>query len=539
MNIIDNDLLSIQESRILAENAREARKQMATFSQEKLDAIVEHIADEIGKYATELAHMSYDETDYGKWEDKYIKDRFVCEVVRSHLRGMRCVGIIAEDKANKTMDVGVPLGVVAALCPNTNPVSTTIYNVLIAVKSGNAIIFSPHPRAKKSIGRALDIMIKAAEEAGLPTGAIAYLHTVTSSGTEELMRHPMVSLVMISGVPGMIDKAYASGKPVIYGGPGNGPAFIERTADIKQAVSDIIASKTFDNGIVSAAEQSIVVDSPIENEVRAELIKCGAYFMTAEESDKLGAIFYYPDGSSNPEIVGKSAVKLARMAGFTVSNDTRVLISDQKFVTVENTYSREKLCPVLAFYVEDDWMHACEKCIELLLSERKGHTLVIHSNDENVIREFALKKPVARMLVNTPATFGGMGATTNLFPSMMLGSGSAGGGMTSDNVSPMNLIYVRKVGYSVRRIGDIMGNGKTMSTAMPQAAQAVTPTAAPQAMPQSSETSGSTSMAAALASTKGSIDYTTTEGTAYAGENSAISHGDLQSMVEGLLSMMS
>lgn len=455
MNIIDNDLLSIQESRILAENAKEAQKLLATFPQEKLDEIVERMAEEIAKYARELAMMSKDETDYGKWQDKYIKNRFACEYLPTRLRGMRCVGIIHEDPQKKTMDVGVPMGVIVALSPATSPVSTTIYKALIAIKSGNAIIFSPHPRAKKTICKALDIMIRAAEGYGLPAGALSYLHTVTLSGTVELINHKATSLIMNTGVPGMLKAAYKSGKPVIYGGTGNGPVFIERTADIKQAVKDIIASKTFDNGIVSAAEQSIVVDSCIAADVKRELQNNGAYFMTEEEAQKLGSLFFLSDGSAEPEMVGKSAQELAKRAGFYVQESCTVLISEQKYVSETNPYSKEKLCPVLAFYIEDDWMHACEKCIELLLSERRGHTLVIHSKNEEVIRQFALKKPVGRVLVNTPASFGSLGATTNLFPALTLGSGSAGQGMTSDNVSPMNLIYIRKVGYGVRKIDDI------------------------------------------------------------------------------------
>lgn len=456
MNIIDNDLLSIQESRILVENAREAQKKLATFSQEKLDEIVERMTEEIEKHVCELARMSSDETDCGKWEDKSIKNQFVCKYVSSRLKGMNCVGIISEDKKNKTMDVGVPMGVIVALCPSTSPVSTTIYKALIAIKSGNAIIFSPHPRAKNTISRTLDILIRAAEGYGLPEGAFAYLHNVTTSGTLELMNHKDTSLIINTGVPSLLKEGYKSGKPVIYGGAGNGPAFIERTADIKQAVKDIIDSKTFDNGVVSAAEQSIVVDSCIESEVRKELEKSGAYFMKEEESKKLGLLFFRKDGSAEPDVVGKSAQKLAKMAGFTVANDVKVLISKQKYVSHNNPYSREKLCPVLAYYIEDDWMHACEKCIELLLSERHGHTLVIHSRDEEVIRQFALKKPVGRVLVNTPGALGSMGATTNLFPSMTLGSGSAGHGMTADNVSPRNLIYIRKVGYGVRRADEII-----------------------------------------------------------------------------------
>ena len=455
MRIIDHDLMSIQEARILVENAHEAQKTLATFPQAKLDEIVECMARAIAPYAKELAVMSSDETDYGKWQDKYIKNRFACEYVPVNLRGMQCVGIINRDEQKKIMDVGVPMGVIISLCPATSPVSTSIYTALVAVKSGNAVVFSPHPRAKNVIAKTLDIMIQAAESCGLPEGALSYLSTVTVSGTKEMMEHKSTSLIINTGVPAMLETAYSAGKPVIYGGNGNGPAFIERTANIPQAVRDIIASKTFDNGVVAAAEQSIVVDSCIANNVRTEIENCGGYFMTEDEAARLGGMFYFPDGTPNPEVVGRTAAELAKKAGFTVPAGTRVLISQQKYVSEKNPYSREKLCPVLAYYIEDDWMHACEKCIELLLSERNGHTLVIHSNDEEVIEQFALKKPVGRMLVNTPAVFGSMGATANLFPAMILGSGSAGQGITSDNVSPMNLIYIRKVGYGVRRIEDI------------------------------------------------------------------------------------
>ncbi|MCP4115687.1 MAG: aldehyde dehydrogenase family protein [Desulfobacteraceae bacterium] len=455
MSIIDNDLLSIQEARILAENAFEAQKKLSAFPQEKLDKIVECVAEAVEKHSQALAVMSHEETDYGRWQDKCVKNKFVCGYARRRLRGMRCVGVIDEDRHNRMMDIGVPVGVIVALCPATSPVSTTIYNTLIAIKSGNAVIFSPHPRAQKAISKALDIMIEAAEANGLPEGTLTYLHTVTPSGTIELMQHKTTALIMNTGVPGMLQAAYGAGKPVIYGGTGNGPAFIERTADIPQAVKDIIISKTFDNGVVASAEQSVVVDGCIADDVKRELLNNGAYFMSEEESQKLASLFFCPDGTLNSNMIGISAQTLSQRAGFSVPDDVTVLIAERKYVSETDPYSKEKLCPVLTYYVEDDWMHACEKCIELLLSERNGHTLVIHSKDEDVIRQFALKKPVGRLLVNTPATFGGMGATTNLFPSMTLGSGSAGYGITSDNVSPLNLIYTRKVGYGVRNVDAI------------------------------------------------------------------------------------
>ncbi len=450
MNIIDNDLLSIQEARILAENAAMAKRQLAEFSQEKLDVIVEGMLDAVTAHLEELAMCSHEETGYGNVEDKIAKNYFVCESVRQQLRHMKCVGFIEEDADAFMMKVGVPLGVIAALVPSTNPVSTTIFSAVIAIKAGNAIIFSPHPRAKKTISRTLDILIKAARGHGMPEHGISYLHAVDREGSNTLIGHPEVNLILNTGVPSFLDEANRSGKPLIYGGSGNGPAFIERTANVKQAVRDIIASKTFDYGMVSAAEQSIVVERCIEPEVRRELHAQGAYFMTEEESVRLGALLYKADGSINAEFVGISAGRLASRAGFSVDSHVKVLVAEGKYALSDNPYNKEKLCPVLAYYIEDDWRDACEKCIELLFSKNGGHTLVIHSMDDYVIRQFALKKPVARVLVNTPATLGGMGATTNLFPSMVLGNGVAGQGITSDNVSPMNLVYIRTVGAGIR-----------------------------------------------------------------------------------------
>ncbi|MFT5879747.1 MAG: acetaldehyde dehydrogenase/alcohol dehydrogenase [Moritella sp.] len=450
--IMDKDLVSIQESRVLMENAAKAQQELATFSQEKLDAIVEVMAVSVSKQVESLAKTSFEETGYGCWQDKVKKNQFVTQQVLAYLRSLKCVGVISKDDEQRTMDIGVPFGVLAGLCPVTSPVSTTIYKALIAIKSGNSIVFSPHPYATKCIKAALDCMIEAAEESGLPKGTLAYMDTVTKEGTKELLNHPSTSLILLSGVPGMAELGRCSGKPVIYSGTGNGPVFIERSADVCQAVQDIVSSKVFDNGISPSAEHSIIVDSCIEPQVRTLMQEQGAYFMTEEESCTLANLLFSETGKHRPGMVGVSAKQLATRANIAVPDNVSLLVAERKYVAKSDPYSRELLAPVLAYYVEDDWMNACEKCIELLLNVRNAHTLTIHSNNEEVILLFALKKSVGRLLVNTPASFGGIGLTTNLTPSVSLANRAYGQGMTADNVSPSNLTYIRKVAYGVRQV---------------------------------------------------------------------------------------
>lgn len=457
---IDTDLMSTQEARILIENAREGQKLLSTYTQEQIDKIVAAMAKDIAKHSRELAELAVEETGFGVVEDKIIKNRFASEFLYDYIKDMKTVGVIAEDLEHQTMDIGVPVGVIVGLLPCTNPTSTAISTTLIAIKSGNAIVFSPHPKAKKSIAKTLDILVESAKNAGAPEDVISYLHTSSPEGTRQLMCHKDTSLILANTAQHMVEEAHKAGKPTINGGPGNGPAFIERTADIEAAVSAIISSKTFDNGLLCSAEQSIVAEECVADDVRAALKRAHAYFMTEEESAKLSSLFNTVDGKHNLNIIGKNAREIARMAGFSVPDTTTVLISEQQYVSHTNPYCKEKLCPVLAFFVEKNWMFACEKCIELLITEGRGHTLVIHSNDKKVIQEFALKKPVSRMLVNTSGAFGGIGLTTDLPPTLILSTGTVGGGFTSDNVSPLNLINIRKVGYGVRTVEDVMKTEK-------------------------------------------------------------------------------
>ncbi|MGX7196560.1 acetaldehyde dehydrogenase (acetylating) [Enterococcus olivae] len=453
--LYDKDLQSIQEARIAIATAKQAQEKLAEMTQEQLDKIVCHLAKKASENATYLAELANKETGFGNVQDKTLKNKFASESVYENIKELQTVGILKDDKENKVLHVGVPMGVIIGLVPSTNPTSTTIYKSLISIKSGNAIVFSPHPGAKNAILETIKILNQAADEIGAPKGIISSLTTLSGKGTEELMKHRDTALILATGGEAMVRAAYSSGNPAIGVGPGNGPAFIERTANIPKAVSDIITSKTFDNGVICASEQSIVVEEIIADKVIEEFKLKHAYFLSNDESTKLAGYILRANGTMNPQIVGKTAVKLAEMAGINVPNDTTVLISSQTEVSKDNPYCREKLCPILAFFKEPGWMEACSRSIELLNVEGKGHTLCIHSQDEEVVKEFALRKPVSRMLINTPGALGGIGATTNLAPALTLGCGAVGGSSTSDNVTPFNLVNIRKAAYGVRDLYDL------------------------------------------------------------------------------------
>lgn len=461
---VDKDLLAIQEARIHLEGAKEAAKELQHFTQEELDKIVTKMATAISPYSQELAQQAVKETNYGIWQDKVLKNRFASEYLNQQLKNQHYVGVIKEDCQQKTVEIGVPIGVIVSLIPATSPVSTTIHNALIAIKAGNPIIFSPHPRAQKTIQRTVKILMEAAALAGLPEAGINCMQLVSSASTNELMTREETALIIATGIPKILPQLKAVNKPYIYGGSGNGPVFIERTCDIQQAVSDVIESRTFDNGIVSAAEQSIVLDGPIAKAVKVELAKQGAYFLSEAEAKRLVKILIKKSGELNSESVGRSAYELAKLADIAVPDTTRIFIYEQEYVSENNPFAQELFSPILALFIEPNWQDACEKCIELLMEEAKSHTLVIHSKDEQVIREFSIKKPVARVLVNTPSTLGGMGATTNLFPSLTLGSTSLGMTQTSDNISPAHLVKIRQVGYGVRQFNDCFNQKNTRNS---------------------------------------------------------------------------
>lgn len=449
---MDRDLLSIQQVRDLIKAAKAAQKEFATFSQEKIDSIVEAISMEVRKHSVNLAKMANEETGFGRWEDKVIKNKFASEFTYDYIKNMKTVGVLNETPT--MIEVGVPMGVVAALIPSTNPTSTAIYKTLISLKAGNAVVISPHPNAKNCTIEAVKIMQKAAYAAGAPEGLIGVIEIPSIEGTNELMKSHDTAIILATGGEAMVRAAYSSGRPAIGVGPGNGPAYIEKSANVREAVRKIIESKTFDNGVICASEQSVIVEPANKEAVIEEFKRQGGYFLTKEESDKLGNFLLRANGTMNPQIVGKDAQTLAKMVGLQVPSTAKVLISEQNTVSHKNPYSREKLTTVLAFYVEDNAEKACERAIELLENEGKGHTLIIHSENKEIIREFALKKPVSRMLINVGGSLGGVGALTELAPAFTLGCGAVGGSSTSDNITPMNLINIRRAAFGVRELSD-------------------------------------------------------------------------------------
>jgi acetaldehyde dehydrogenase (acetylating) len=446
---LDKDLMARQEARTICAQAEKAQGILADLPQEKLDAIVEAMARAFAKEAAVLAEMAVQETGFGNVEDKIRKNRFASETVAEAIRGMKTVGVLKEDPMGKLWEVGVPVGVIAAIVPSTNPTSTVCYKAMIALKAGNAIVFSPHPKAVKCTLKAAQIVAAAAEAAGAPKGAIGCLSLASMAGCQELMGAEQVRLILATGGPAMVHAAYSSGKPAIGVGAGNGPAYIHRSADVSHALKCILESKSFDNGTVCASEQSIIVEKDMEEQVRQEAKKLGFYFMDTQEAGALAKLLFRPTGALNPEIVGKHATVLAKMAGFSVPFGTKVLVAREQEAGPTRPYSMEKLCPVLAFFVMDSEEAVLQKAIEVLKHEGSGHTFAIHAEDKAVIRRFGLKIPVSRFLVNTPAALGGIGATTKLFPALTLGCGAVGGSSSSNNISPLDLINIRRIAWDI------------------------------------------------------------------------------------------
>ena len=444
---LDKDLKARQEARCLAKVARQAADALENMTGQQLDAICEKVAKAFYDSALELAELAVRETGFGNVEDKIIKNQFASKQVWEAIRDMKTVGFLKGSPEEKLMEIGVPVGVIAAIVPSTNPTSTVCYKALIALKAGCSIVFSPHPKALGCTLRAVKLVAEAAEKAGAPQGSVSCLTVPSLEGCRELMSAPETRLILATGGPAMVRSAYSSGKPAIGVGAGNGPAYIHHSAELDHALECILKSKSFDNGTICASEQSIIIEKTMEEKVLQAAQSKGFYFMNPEEAGRLAKLLFKPNGTLNPEIVGKPAVMLAQMAGFTVGKNTKVLVAREQEAGPTRPYSMEKLCPVLAFFVMENEDAVLQKAVEVLEHEGSGHTFSMHAKDAEAVKKFALKIPVSRFLVNTPAALGGIGATTKLFPALTLGCGAVGGSSSSNNISPMDLINIRRVAW--------------------------------------------------------------------------------------------
>ena len=456
MQLIDKDLLSMQEVRELVEAAKEAQQELARMDQAQVDRIVRAIADAGVRNARRLAQMANEDTGFGIVDDKVIKNIFASRGVYEHIKDMKTIGEISRDDAKRLRTIAVPVGVIAGLIPSTNPTSTALYKAEIAIKAGNAIVFSPHPTALRCILETVKVIRQAVAEAGGNENLVSCITIPTMEATDNLMRHRDVAMILATGGSAMVRAAYSSGTPAIGVGPGNGPAYLEKTCDLPLAVKRILDSKTFDNGTICASEQSVIVAREMESAVTAELKNQGAYLLSDEEHARLSQFILRSNGTMNPAIVGKSVETVAKLAGLThVPASARVLVARETGVGRGYPYSNEKLGLILAYYVEPDEESVLRRCVEILEWEGAGHTFSIHAQDESVVKRFAAAVPASRVLVNTPAALGGIGASTCLFPALTLGCGAVGGSSSSNNIGPLDLINIKRVAWGVRELEDI------------------------------------------------------------------------------------
>ncbi|HET7219792.1 MAG TPA: aldehyde dehydrogenase family protein, partial [Vicinamibacterales bacterium] len=451
----DRDLTSIHEARTLVRRAKEAAAALGELTQEQIDAIVDAMAAAATAQAEPFARLAHEETGYGVVADKIQKNLFSSEKVHRFIRPMKTVGVVQRIEDRKVIEIAEPFGVVAAIVPSTNPTSTAIYKILISIKARCPIVISPHPSAVRCISRVAEVMSEAARRAGAPEGSIGWMTTVTLEGTQELMKARETAVILATGGMGLVRAAYSAGKPAYGVGPGNAPAFIERTADVPKAVRDVITGKTFDNGVLCSSENSVVVDAPIVEEVKRQFVANGGYFMNAAEMDAVARVLLSPQRLPNPALVGRPATFIAQQAGITVPPTTRVLIAELTGVGRDYPLSVEKLCPVLSFYIVADWRDGCERCKQILRYGGMGHTMSIHSRNDDVILQFGLKKPAFRIVVNTPTTHGSIGLSTGLDPAMTLGCGGYGGNITSDNISPRHLLNIKRLAYEVTPVSTL------------------------------------------------------------------------------------
>lgn len=471
MAAVDKDLVAVQQARDLVEAAHRAQVTLAGFDQAKIDRICEAMARAALGAAARLGQMAVEETGYGVAADKTEKNRFASEDVWNYFRNLRTVGVVNESK--DVIEIASPRGVIAGIIPSTNPTSTAIFKCLISIKSRNAIVLSPHPSATRCINEAVKIMREAAVKEGLPAEAIGCMTAATVEGTEALMKHKQTAVILATGGIGLVRAAYSSGKPAFGVGPGNVPVFVERTANVPRAVQNILTGKCFDNGTICASEQAVVVDAPIADAVREQFEAQGGHFLSAAEADQLAKVVATPQRSLNPGVVGRSVETIAKMANLNVPAGTRCLMVEVGGVGRDYPLSMEKLSPILAFYVEDGLERGASRCFEILSYGGMGHTAGIHTESREVAKAYGVEMPASRVIVNSPTTHGAIGFSTALPPSMTLGCGSWGGNVTSDNVSPLHLMDIKRVAFETRAVKSARPavNREQQQSSMPFAAR--------------------------------------------------------------------
>ncbi len=440
----------MQEVRVKVEKAYAAFLKYLAYDQQRVDAIVEAMGAAGRANARRLAEMAVEETGYGNVRDKIVKNLLNSDLLPRSIRGMKTVGLLREIPEQGIVEYGVPVGVVAAVLPTTNPTSTVFYKTIISLKAGNAIVISPHPRAAKCTKAAADLMYEAAIKAGAPEDIIQCITEPTMESTRALMRHERVAVILATGGHAMVKAAYSSGKPAFGVGPGNVAVYLERSADVADAVAKVVEGKAFDYGTVCSSEQALVAEEALKPAIVAELKRLKAFFCNEEQKRALEKTLLKDNFRINPECVGQSPTRIAEMAGFRVPEDTSIIVVELQGVGKEHPLSVEKLSPVLALYFVRDHAAALDTCEALTRFGGLGHTCVIHSKDEARIREFAERMPAMRVLVNTASPPGSTGITTLLQPSMTLGCGAMGGNVTGDNVGPLHLINIKRLAYQVR-----------------------------------------------------------------------------------------
>ncbi len=451
----DLDLTSIQEARNLVEAANQAQLVWGKATQDRVDQVCSAMAEAAFGASERLGRMAHEETGYGVPEHKRIKNEFASRFLWNSIKDIKTVGVVGHDPIKKIYEIAWPAGIVAALTPSTNPTSTVMAKILMAVKARNGIVVAPHPSSVRCCVETARLMAYTAEQNGAPKGLISCMENISLAGTQELMNQKRIRLILATGGSPMVKAAHSVGKPAYGVGPGNVPVYVDRSAELEKAARYIVSSKAFDFSTICATEQAVIADRPIAERL-AELMKAeGAYFVDSLQADLLAKLLFREDGSINPATVGKSPQFLAAMAGFEVPQSARILVAKLKRVGKEEPLSREKLTTVLGWYEADGWEAGCERSIELIQFGGRGHSQIIWANNQDVIMQFGLEKPVFRILVNTPGTLGAIGYTSGVMPSMTLGAGAIGGSITGDNITVYHLFNIKRLAYELMPPPDI------------------------------------------------------------------------------------